>query len=74
MQYGSEYGRVYSYHERHTRQSKWRLLTPAGSLGVSFDAILAKVVDARCNSSKGHDRERIFYTAGATTLGLTRIV
>lgn len=57
-----------------TRQPKWRSLTPAGSLGASFDAIPAKVVDTRCDSSRRHERERIFYTAGATTLGLTRIV
>lgn len=48
-----------------TRHPTWRLLTPAGSLGVSFGAIPANACDKSCRSSRRHGRERIFLNRGS---------
>jgi hypothetical protein len=62
----------YLYHtmmsDDDTRHPKWRILTPTGSLGASFGAIPANVLDASCNRSRRNKRERIFLNRGSNNV------
>jgi hypothetical protein len=52
--------------ERHA--TSWQLLTSAGSLGASFGAIPANVLDASCNRSRRLKKGGIFLNRGSNNV------